>query len=511
MDIEHEHMRHSEHALLRGGLLARNVIFSFAGQAVPLLVAVFAVPEIISQFGVDRLGILMIAWAFVGYLSLFDLGISRALTQLLSSKIAAGEEERSSPIVWTSVLMMLVVGVIGSIVFWFASMPLVYHVLRTPDALKGETLRSFYLLALSIPIDVFTSCFRGILEAKQRFDIINYIRIPLGILTFASPFLVLPFSRSVFAIIVVMVLANILALIAYVIMAFRVMPSLSHDISFHARHVARLLGFGAWMTVSNVIGPIMIYMDRFFVGAVISIAAVAYYATPYEVITKLWIIPQAIVTVLFPAFALGFTRKTPRTLLIFERGLKYSFLVLFPIILMVITLSRFGLAIWLGPEFALKSARVLEWLSVGIFINSLSQVAFALIQGAGRPDLTAKVHMIELPFYLILLWSLTSSMGINGTALAWTLRVVIDAVIMFAIAGNIIGMKLSGAVKELVLMGSALFLLFLALFTYGYAVKLAFLLVVLTGFSIIAWRVVLTGEEKSWLRDRLSELSLRKA
>ncbi len=57
------------------------------------------------------------------------------------------------------------------------------------------------------------------------------------------------------------------------------------------------------MTVTNVVGPVMVTMDRFLIGAMISITAVAYYTTPYEMVTKLWLIPAAMVGVMFPAFS----------------------------------------------------------------------------------------------------------------------------------------------------------------------------------------------------------------
>ena len=57
------------------------------------------------------------------------------------------------------------------------------------------------------------------------------------------------------------------------------------------------------MTVSNVLGPLMVTFDRFLIGSIISIAAVAYYSIPYEVVTKLWLISSALIGVLFPAFS----------------------------------------------------------------------------------------------------------------------------------------------------------------------------------------------------------------
>jgi O-antigen/teichoic acid export membrane protein len=57
------------------------------------------------------------------------------------------------------------------------------------------------------------------------------------------------------------------------------------------------------MTVSNVVSPLMVYVDRFLIGAFLSISAVAYYVTPHEVVTKLLVLPGAVAAVFFPAFS----------------------------------------------------------------------------------------------------------------------------------------------------------------------------------------------------------------
>jgi O-antigen/teichoic acid export membrane protein len=74
---------------------------------------------------------------------------------------------------------------------------------------------------------------------------------------------------------------------------------------------------------------------------------------------------------------------------------------------------------------------VLRWLAVGVFINCFARLPFAALQAAGRPDLTAKLHLGELPVYLLALWSLTTAYGIVGTAAAWTLRIVADTLLLY--------------------------------------------------------------------------------
>jgi O-antigen/teichoic acid export membrane protein len=89
------------------------------------------------------------------------------------------------------------------------------------------------------------------------------------------------------------------------------------------------------------------------------------------------------------------------------------------------------LARWLGPDFAREGALAFRILAVGMLINSLAWVPQALVQGVGRADLTAWFHLIELPVQLILAWILVSVWGVPGAALAWTLRVALDAALLF--------------------------------------------------------------------------------
>src|ERR1700721_1057348 len=74
--------------LTSGPLLARNTVWNLVGQIAPMAVGLFAIPRLISSLGTDRFGVLTIAWMVVGYFSFFDLGLGRAMTNLLSSSLA---------------------------------------------------------------------------------------------------------------------------------------------------------------------------------------------------------------------------------------------------------------------------------------------------------------------------------------------------------------------------------------------------------------------------------------
>ena len=424
---------HAAH-LTGGRLLARNVVWNLIGNGAPMIVAVFSIPILIHGLGKDRFGVLALAWALIGYASLFDLGLGRALTQLVAKKLGSGKDSEVPTLVWTSLILMLLLGLAGALAAVLLSPWLVHRALNVPVALQDETLRSFYLLGLSIPAVISTAGLRGLLEAHQKFRLINALRIPMGVYSFASPLLVLPFSKSLFPVVGVLAAGRLAGWAVHLIACLRVVPELRQRIAWHGAAAGPLLRFGGWMTVSNIVSPLMVTLDRFLIGALVSMTAVAYYATPYELVTKLLIIPGSLVAVMFPAFSASFVHDRNRTTILYGRCVKYVFLILFPAVLLIVGLARSGLTLWLGADFAQHSFRVLQWLAVGVFINSLATIPFALVQGVGRPDLTAKLHLLELPFYLLGLWWLISMYGVEGAAIAWTARVAMDGAVLFGMA-----------------------------------------------------------------------------
>jgi O-antigen/teichoic acid export membrane protein len=486
--------------LIRGGLLARNVLWNFVGQAAPLIVAVVTIPILIRGLGTSRFAILTIAWVVVGYFSLFDLGLGRALTQLIARTLAAKEASTRDQVyvlIWTTLALMLGLGLVGTLAIFALAPWLVNQALRVPLTLRSETLNAFLLLSLSIPVVIIGSGLRGILEALQRFELSNGVRIGLGVFTFLGPALVLPLSRSVVASVATLVAIRIIANIAYFALCLVALPDLRRHVAFSSKAIVPLLRFGGWMTISNVLSPLMVSIDRFVIGSVVSLTSVTYYATPYEAITKLWVVPGALTGVLFPAFSTSFFYDPARAQALFRRATRYLFLMLFPITLITVAFAHELLHVWLGAEFARHSAVVLQLLAVGIFLNSLAQVPFVMIQGGGRPDLAAKLHLAELPLYLVALFALLPALGIEGAAVAWTGRVALDMVVLFLMANKLLHLARSYLRQAATALTIAVVFLALNIPTIALPLRATLIATMLIGFFALAWSRGLEQQERA--------------
>ena len=232
------------------------------------------------------------------------------------------------------------------------------------------------------------------------------------------------------------------------------------------------------MTVSNIIGPLMVYIDRFIIGAVISVTAVAYYATPFEMVTKLWIFSVALVATLFPTFAATKNDNSDFTIKVITKSFAAIFILIFPIVLTIVSFSKEILTFWLGNDFAKYSAAVMQWLVAGVFINSLAQVIFAFVQGRGRPDITAKIHLLEFIFYFPFLWWSLKEYGIVGAAVIWTMRATFDGILLFWASQFLITFSTQFILKLTGCVIMALFLLALCGFIISLNIR-----IILFGFS----------------------------
>jgi O-antigen/teichoic acid export membrane protein len=413
-------------------------------------------PYVVRGLGPSRFGVLALAWAVLGYVSVFDLGLGRATTKFVAEVIEKGAHERVSAIVWTTVLTQLAMGVLGTLIMLSATSLLVDRVLNVPIALRRETTLSFYLLAFSIPSILITGSLRGVLEAAHRFDLVNAIRVPFSAAHFLLPLVGVLMQWHLPAIIGMLAISRALAVAVHYLLCCRVFPSLRGWPRFDSSELRGLIAFGGWVTVSSIAIPLLVYLDRFLIGSLHTLSAVTYYTAPYEAVSKLLFVPASFASVLFPTFsrlsAVGDQRAISATV---ARWTNYLVIVMTPIILMFVLFANGILRVWLGAGFAMESAGALRLLSVAVLLNSIGYIPFALVEGVGRPDLVAKYHIVELPFYAVVAYGLIARFGIDGAALAWCLRMAWTIPVFFALCVRIAGVPLkalsgAGTIRGLV-------------------------------------------------------------
>jgi O-antigen/teichoic acid export membrane protein len=180
----------------------------------------------------------------------------------------------------------------------------------------------------------------------------------------------------------------------------------------------RLFSFGGWITLSSIANPLFYYLERFVIASTLTVGVLTYYAIPYEVISRLVIVPASFAATLFPAFSYYGSENQTKIKHLLSRPIKYLTLIAGPVVAIFIAYAHQILALWLGEEFAQQGARVLQILALTFFFHALAHVPFTAIQGLGRPDLKAKFDMVMLLVFTGLCFWLVPQQGIIGAAVA---------------------------------------------------------------------------------------------
>ena len=490
-------------------VLISNIFLSLVGQIAPLAAAIFAIPALLEVIGPDRLGLVALAWGVLGYFSLFDLGIGRALTQKVAVHLELGESELISTTLWASLLLLSSIGILGAFFLYMLTPWIVYSILNIPIHLLSEVEASFLLLSLSIPIVVFSSGLRGLLEGLGQFGKVNLVRVPIGILTFLVPLIVAKLNNNLVWVIFSLVLIRIFGLFAQFIYCIKAWPRIFPIPKLRSIRLKSLMELSGWMALSNIMGPFLVYLDRFVVGSVITLSAVSIYVVPYEIVTKLWIIVGSITTVFFPAFAASSIGEREAASELHSWSVKCVFILLLPLTLVIVFVAPELMKFWLGSNFSFESAKVMRWLAVGVFLNSFGQIYFTIIQGMGRPDITAKLYFFELPVYIIAIYFLTKHFGVQGTAICWTFRIIVDTGMLIFYSRKYVVLMPVNIIRLVVPSAFLLTAFFISLFMKNIDARVIVLIITELLLIPIIWFFVLNKIDREYLKKSFYHLFAR--
>lgn len=387
------------------------------GLVVPALVAIPSMAIMARVMGVEPFGLFMLAFAVLGYAGIFDGGLTRAVIRAVAMRHTDRDHNRR--VVGSASCTVLALSVLaGLLLYVFA--PAITGLLNVSDAAYGDAVASFRLLAFVIPPYLLSLIWFAYPEGQQRFAQLNMLKVVSGTLVALLPALAVLIRPTMLSAIVGLAVARVLTLAVAYIPCHKDLGK--QILRFDLATFRDLLRFGGWITVSNVISPIMVYADRFILSNVVGAHRVAFYTAPAEAVARMSIIPGAVARTIFPLFsgmqddATAAARRAFRGLLVVCVG------VALPVFIFAEPL----LTLWLGEPYGRESATVIRVLLIGFVFNAIAQVPFSRLQAAGRSRATALIHLAELLPYLAVLALLLQGYGVLGAAIAWTLRVAAD-------------------------------------------------------------------------------------
>ncbi|MHB1047367.1 MAG: lipid II flippase MurJ [Thermoanaerobaculia bacterium] len=398
------------------------------GQAFPALIAVASIRVMSRNLDAIDLGVLSLVWLITGYTSSLDLGLARATTRRSAQLVALDDGPGLKSLITSAVVAEFLIGVALAMALSLLAGPLGEAILRSSSSSLSNVTGALRVTAIAIPATLCTSVFLGVLQAQGRFLEASIATSTAASLSFVIPALLSGRPDVVPVSVGAIVGVRWILTLSLAAATVRRMTRGRGEWQLSFGSLVPLLAFGSWVTVTTLIAPLLTFVDRFVVVGWAGIESLPTYSLPFDVVVKLSLVSAAVGTVLFPSIVSSWTRgeqdRTGR--LLREATDNVGSILVLPVIV-VVALAVPIIDIWLGPHYNPQAARVLALLGIGVFVNALAQLWFASLQAIGRPDVPALLHLIEVPVHVAILFLAVIMWGAAGAAIAWTLRVTLDA------------------------------------------------------------------------------------
>ncbi|WP_114810879.1 flippase [Paraburkholderia kururiensis] len=407
--------------------ILKNVAINFFGLVLPTFVSLVTVPSYIHLLGVERYGVIALVWTLIGYFSVLDLGMSMAAQNHISKARASNDEDECADVFWSAFWLNLGTGVIGGLLIYFGAFIYTAYFTKVPPALQHEVYMALPWLAVAIPVANVSWVFAGAINGAERFGIYNtnqtigtflFQLLPLG-----AAWLIAPNLQNVIA----------AAVVARLIAAWLLGRSALRVLGLKRLRGPRLgtskalFSFGGWMLVASVTNMVAESLDRVLLGTGLGARFVTYYTVPQNLVTRLNIVPNALVRTLFPRLS---AVRRDHADEIARQSLEFLNGVFTPVALVATLVLEPFLRLWVGNVIANEAAPVGRILIIGVWLVGQASVTRILIQSQNNPAAAARVGLIELPIFAGLLWFGIAHFGLAGAAVAVVARALFDYVVL---------------------------------------------------------------------------------
>lgn len=422
----------------RSHILLRNITSNFFTKFWLLGLSFLTTPYIFHKFGAARYGLLVLLNTIPVYFTVLDLGITPALVKYIA-EFKAKKKNLKNLLGTAFLFYFLLITMWGGVMF-FSTNLLIEKVLKIPPQLTATALISLRLIAISFILSSLGTLFNTIPRALQRFEIYNLKHLFLGTIIPLGTILLLTFNKGLVEIIYLHIIANGLIVLIFYFIAKKLLPQTSFAFNFSYPNFKRLLSFGGFKFISSINARIVFQLNQFLIAAFLPIQFVSFYAIPVSLTQKIVSLLPNITTPIFPLVSeLHSLTLKEKLIELYKRSTKLVNFLMVPLTLLLFFFAYPLLSIWISKEFANQAALILKILSIAYLLASFPAVPVTVIEGMGKPKITAFFSTLSTILYLVFALLLIPRFGIFGAALAVFLsRIIQTPIFIYYVTGRII-------------------------------------------------------------------------
>lgn len=367
--------------------MKRGALWSFAATTVGALGTLLVTPLLIRTLGTAEFGAYVLILTATSYATFLDLGLPWAATRSFADDLARGHREVLASRLATAAILLFVTSCAAGA----AAVAVVPWIVEMAGGSPAGVPVAVTLAAASVCVAFQTGLFQALLRAAQRFDDVGRAAFATSVIVPLGSYLAVRFQPDLVLLMAVNLVANLTALLLLVRAAARRLPLRLRDARWDVDRLREMATFSGWSSISRLVTVVMLHCDRLFVALAGSVTGLTYYAIPAQLASRINLLGEISTTVFFAKTS--WLRAGGRLDDLRRQHATMRRLLVWVTAALAVPLITFGpvfLEVWIGPDMRSSGAPVLLMLVLGYATISVTAIDAALVEGCGRPDLTAK-------------------------------------------------------------------------------------------------------------------------
>ncbi|MHB1834053.1 MAG: oligosaccharide flippase family protein, partial [Solirubrobacteraceae bacterium] len=414
--------------------VARSGAWAASGDVAKLSATLVAAPFTIRLLGPAGYGLWSLLQSVVNYFNLADLGMATASTRFAAQRYARHDAGGEAAGIWTALFITTALTAAAALAAALAAPLIVSQLLHVRGSLRSEGILALRLLAAAAVAYAASNTLNTPQQVRLRWKSLTLATSGPRVTQIAiAPVVLLATAGGVVAMAAVVLAAAMAAASLNFLVARRLLPDLSRPRA--ARDAVRpMTRYGVALAISGMAAVPLMTAERFLLAHFRSPTEVAYYAVASALGSLLAVMPGAMAQPLLPALTrLAEEGKAQEHRQLYHQILRGVFLIVTPVSLVLAFLAGPLLGLWAGTVYEAHSVAPFYVIVAALWFNALAYLPLSQLLASGRTSTIAAIHVAELIPYLVLAALLTASLGALGAAIAWSARVIVDAVAFFAL------------------------------------------------------------------------------
>ena len=491
--------------------VVKGSMWTLAGQIAPLFATLVSTPITIRLLGSEGYGVLLLVGLVPMYFSFADLGMGVASTRFGAAAYAEGDSQREAKVIWTAASIALLTSLLFVTPIFILSNEIV-DFLNVPSAFKFEGAVALRITLVTFVLNLLGNIFNTPQLARLRMGVNSIIMGGARILVAIGTPVALLLGFGIIGAAIVGLAISITALVAHFIVSGRLVRDLL-NVSIDRSLVSPMLKFGTGLFIAGIAVAFLANFEKLTLPRLVSIEALAFYSVAFTFASMATMYSTAMIQSLVPAFSqLQRADKRSELQALFSRSIRINLIILLPAMMILFVIAKPFFTFWAGEQFGRESSFPFHILLVGLLFNLIAYIPHGALTAAGRTDIFAKLYWIEAVIFVLAVIVLVGRFQIIGAALAWSLRVIVDACLITWLSKKNLGLQLGLGERFRPMVTAALVLLPPVLFAGMYDnFSLWLVLIVLACcafYTFVIWQVGLIPEERTWLKQKLTAFQM---